>query len=182
MWRAATRSQCCLQGLRHDRVVHCTAAPPPAPSARTGILEAECFLWLLHPSTSSAAHAPSCAASAAGRSAAANCKRVRAGLGGAAFSGCYIYALRYTSLADAFLLTNGHSIAFLLAAAAREFSVEPLKLVGTVVCTAGAWLTTFDPGEAGQSAKPPQVRVWACFCYIIPAYDGGVPVVEPLPM
>lgn len=87
-----------------------------------------------------------------------------AGLGGAAFSGCYIYALRYTSLADAFLLTNSHSIVFLLAGAAREFSVEPLKLVGTVVCTAGAWLTTFDPGESGQSADAHRVRpiaVWA---------------------
>lgn len=79
-----------------------------------------------------------------------------AGIGVAAFSGCYIYALSYTTLADAFLLTNTHSIILLLHATARDFSVTPLKLVGTLVSTFGAWLTTFDPGEG--SATVPHVR------------------------
>jgi drug/metabolite transporter (DMT)-like permease len=66
------------------------------------------------------------------------------------FSGCYAYALRYTPLIDAFLLLNSHTIIFLLSATAKDFSVEPLKLLGLVSCTIGAWLTTFDPGESGQ--------------------------------
>ena len=82
-----------------------------------------------------------------------------AGVGGAAFSGCYIYALSYTSLADAFLLTNTHSIILLLHTTARDFSVAPLKLLGTVVCTCGAWLTTLDPHGPGHgTADVPHVR------------------------
>ena len=88
-----------------------------------------------------------------------NCTCGRAGLGGAAFSGCYIYALSYTTLADAFILTNTHSIILLLSTTARDFSVAPLKLLGTVLSTFGAWLTTFDPRGPGQgSATVPHVR------------------------
>lgn len=82
-----------------------------------------------------------------------------AGLGGAAFGGCYIYATNYTTLADAFILTNTHSIILLLSETARDFAVAPLKLVGTVASTFGAWLTTSDPHGPGQgSAGVPHVR------------------------
>lgn len=76
-----------------------------------------------------------------------------AGLGSAAFSGCYIYALSYTTLADAFVLTNSSSILLLLATTARDFSVAPLKLVGTLTCMLGAWVTAFDPRGPGQGTQ-----------------------------
>jgi hypothetical protein len=82
-----------------------------------------------------------------------------AGLGSAAFSGCYIYALSYTTLADAFLLTNSSSILLLLTTTARDFSVAPLKLVGTIVSMLGAWVSAFDPRGPGQGTQDvPRVR------------------------
>jgi drug/metabolite transporter (DMT)-like permease len=70
-------------------------------------------------------------------------------------NGCYLYALVYTPLPDAFLLSNSHVIILLLATAAKEFRVEPLKLLGILACIAGALLTTLDPGESGADPDDP---------------------------
>lgn len=46
--------------------------------------------------------------------------------------------------AQAFLLTNAHTIVLLVRSAAALVHVAPLKLIGTLVTMAGAWMTCLD--------------------------------------